>query len=76
MGRMKPGNGPFNLLDRFAKSTGRLYDNKGLVSCKMLIADQLLNLVDSVYRRDVNERGYEFQKAAGLDDRWKCAGSA
>ena len=68
--RLTPANTPLGLLGRFTKTTGQLYDDTALSDCKLLIANQLLHLLDSVYRRE-EERGLRFQPGNGFDNRWK-----
>jgi len=67
---LTPGKMPLNLIDRFAKTTGRLYDNKHAAECNTLVANQILSLVDSVYRRE-EERGLKFPPGNNFDNRWK-----
>jgi hypothetical protein len=55
-----PGNAPLGLLDSWAKNAGWLYEKDSASDGKLLIANQILNMVDSVYRRDTDEYGYRF----------------
>jgi hypothetical protein len=68
---LAPGNTPLGLLDIFAKSTAWLYADDSESRGKLLIANQLLNMVDSVYRRDTDAYGYRIWATHDLDGRWK-----
>jgi hypothetical protein len=50
------------------KSAGSLYDERTLPEVKLLVANQLLRLVDSVYHRDGDRNDI---KASGKDGQWK-----
>jgi hypothetical protein len=70
---LAPGNAPFGLLEDWAKNAGWLYKNGAAWEGKMLIANQLLALVDSIYRRDTDLNGYKFWATDKYksDDAWK-----
>jgi hypothetical protein len=72
-----PGNAPLGLLDSVAKNCGWLDDEEySARSGKMLIANQLLYLVNSVYRRDTDGHGYRFWCMDNVDGRWKAIEAA
>jgi len=61
---LMPGNNPLGVMDSWAKNAsclfegpGRLSRNDGAAQGKELIANQLLNLLDSVYRKDADVYG-------------------
>jgi hypothetical protein len=67
---LTPGSKPLHLLDRCMRSAGWLYGNDGPTGGKVLIANQLLGLVDSVYRRKADVHGFRFHAETDLDKRW------
>jgi hypothetical protein len=71
---LTPGNKPLALLDRFVKSAGWLYGDD-LASAKMLVANQILRLIDSVYRLQVDVDGLRLSDAEALDARWASIGA-
>ncbi len=67
---LMPSKAPLSLLSVSAKKADSLYDDpkRG----KLLIANQLLHLVDSVYRRDVDKFGDRFRPDRDVDGHWKA----
>jgi hypothetical protein len=69
---LTPANNPLRLLDRFVETAGWLYPSEGWLSGKALICNQLLRLIDSVYRRERDARGLLFPLHGNLDEQWKA----
>jgi hypothetical protein len=68
---LRPGNTPLRILTAWAKNAGWLYGKDDIESGKLLIANQLLNMLDSIYRSDTDSDGYKFWPEGDVDKEWK-----
>jgi len=80
---LTPGKKPLDLYDCAVTAIRKYYEDKALTSSdkehpgaglravKVAIANQLMNLVDSVYRREVDDRGYKWCVVRDQDSSWK-----
>ncbi len=66
-----PGNVPLGLLDSWTKNANWPFANDEASEVKLLLANQLLNMVDSVYRRETDANGYKFRAKNDVDGEWK-----
>jgi hypothetical protein len=74
-----PGNNPLGLLDAWARNTAGLYavatpgffPGGSAAYAKLLIANQILAMLDSVYRREADD-GYRFWPKGDVDGHWKA----
>ena len=67
-----PGNAPLALMDTWKKNTARLlYSKDNDRNGTLLIANQLLNMIDSVHQRDVDRHGFRFWPVDNVEERWK-----
>lgn len=64
-----PSNVPLSLLGAASKKLGMVYEKD---EGKILITNQLLHLIESVYRPDVGWRDLRFWAEADVDKRWKA----
>jgi len=78
---LAPTNAPLGLMDSWAKNAGWLYDDPGkfcdgetIHHGKILIANQLLNLLGTVYHKVPDKYGQKFSCLflAGVDSNWSA----
>jgi hypothetical protein len=65
-----PGDSPLRLYHSYVKAAV-WPDDAVIKRCKKLIANQLLALLDSVYRSGIDDYGYRFNSCDDMDGRWK-----
>lgn len=66
-----PTNAPLGLLGSWAKNADWLYTKDSRAHGKLLIANQILNMLDSVYRLEPDAHGFRLWVTDDVDDRWK-----
>jgi hypothetical protein len=68
---LTPPDDPLKLFDTWSKKTGWLFQDDMGSYAKLSAANQLLNLIDSVYRRDKDEFGSRFNPDGDINAQWK-----
>jgi len=70
---LRPTNVPLSVLDQLQPTFRWFYgvDERWRVDGKLMIINQLLRLVDSVYRLDPDREGHRFSERKQLENRWK-----
>jgi hypothetical protein len=71
---LEPGGAPQKLLAKWTRKVGVLYEKDDDRELKLLVANQILNLIDTVHRREPDRRGVKFypDDDAAIAPRWKA----
>ncbi|WP_088255885.1 hypothetical protein [Fimbriiglobus ruber] len=68
-----PGNSPLKLMKAWENGPSRLYEKDDSWECKVLVANQLLNMFGSVYRRDADNGPLPTWPKGVMEAEWKRA---